>query len=73
MRKPEVIQLSKTHPELFQRAVEMEQAANEAGNLSVGKGLGRHWSWEKLVAADAAQLKLFPEDDLPMCDNCVDW
>jgi len=51
----------------------MEQAANEAGNLSVVKGLGRHWSWEKLVAADAAQLKLFPEDDLPMCDNCVDW
>jgi len=49
MRKVEVIQLSKTHPKLFERAVEMERQANEAGNLQTVKGLGRHWRWEALV------------------------
>lgn len=73
MRKQEVVQISKTHPDLFARAVEMEQAANEAGHLETIKGLGRHWSWEKLVAADEAQLKLFDDVQAPICDTCVDW
>lgn len=73
MRKKEVIQLSKTHPELFQRAVEMEQAANESGNLTTVKGLGRHWSWESLVKADQSQLRLFDDTQAPICDTCIDW
>ena len=73
MRKPEVIQISKTHPDLFARAVEMERTANEAGNLNTVKGLGRHWSWEKLVKADEAQLRLFEDHQAPICDACVDW
>jgi 3'-phosphoadenosine 5'-phosphosulfate sulfotransferase (PAPS reductase)/FAD synthetase len=45
-RKPEVLALQKEHPDLYARAVAMEQ--NAAKNMNVVKGLGRHWSWEKL-------------------------
>jgi hypothetical protein len=73
MRKVEVIALSKEHPDLFARAVEMEQNAKECGGLEVVKGLGRHWTWEGLVAADNQQMKMFGDDQAPMCDTCVDW
>jgi hypothetical protein len=73
MRKQEVIQLSVEEPELFERAVEMEDTALKAGNLETIKGLGRHWSWKKLVEADSAQLKLFEDLQPPICDTCVDW
>lgn len=59
-KKGEVIALAKDEPELFARAVAMERNATAATTV---KGLGRHWSWEALVAADAAQMDLFP--DLP--------
>lgn len=72
MRKVEVIQLAKQHPDLFERAVEMERNANEAGNLETVKGLGRHWTWENLVAADRAQLRLFQDCQAPLCDVCFD-
>ena len=73
MRKTEVIQLAKMEPELFERALEMEDGAKESGNLDTVKGLGRHWSWRGLVAADEAQLRLFDDVQAPMCDQCVDW
>jgi hypothetical protein len=73
MRKPEVIQLAKEHPDLFERAVEIERNAKECGGLEVVKGLGRRWTWEDLVKADKAQLRMFGEDQAPMCDTCVDW
>ena len=73
MRKPEVILLSIKHPDLFARAVEMEHNAQECGGLDVVKGLGRHWTWEGLVKADEAQLKLFEDLQAPICDTCVDW
>ena len=73
MKKPEVISLAKDHPELFQRAVAMEQNARECEGLEVVKGLGRHWSWEDLVKADEAQLRLFGDMQAPLCDTCVDW
>jgi hypothetical protein len=63
--KRDVLRLSKTHPELFARAVEMERNATAA---TTAKGLGRHWSWEALVKADAQQMKLF--DDLPDMVPC---
>jgi 3'-phosphoadenosine 5'-phosphosulfate sulfotransferase (PAPS reductase)/FAD synthetase len=73
MKKGEVVELSKRHPELFQRAVAMEQNARECEGLKVVKGLGRHWSWEELVKADEAQMRLFGDMQAPLCDTCVDW
>lgn len=73
MKKHEVIALSKEHPDLFRRAVEMEQNARECGGLEVVKGLGRHWTWEDLVKSDNAQLRMFGDDQAPLCDTCVDW
>ncbi|MDE0915774.1 MAG: hypothetical protein OSB57_11435 [Planctomycetota bacterium] len=59
MKKREVLELARTDPDLFARAVAMER--NAAPNLGTVRGLGRNWSWERLVKADLAQLKLFPE------------
>lgn len=75
MRKQEVLTLAKEAPELFDRAVQMEDAAREAGGLNTVKGLGRRWSWRGLVEADQAQLRLpiFADDQAPTCDTCVDW
>lgn len=69
-KKREVIELSKTHPDLFDRAVAIERRAIESGSLTTVKGLGRHWSWEELVASDQKQQMLFSEPaDLP----CECW
>jgi hypothetical protein len=57
--KQEVLSLSRSYPALFDRAVAMEK--NAAPNLDTVKGLGRKWSWESLVRADRAQLRLFPD------------
>lgn len=73
MRKPEVIQLATKHPELMDRAIDMEHNAKECDGLQVVKGLGRHWTWEGLVKADAEQLRLFDDCQAPICDTCVDW
>lgn len=58
-KKHEILALRRDHPDLFARAVAIEHAA-KANSTSV-KGLGRDWSWESLVKADEAQLKLFSE------------
>lgn len=55
--KRDVFALSKDHPELFARAVAMEENAEE---LRV-KGLGRHWSWKELVQIESNQAHLLPE------------
>ena len=73
MPKRDVLKLKAEHPELFQRAVEMEQAAREGGRLTTIKGLGRHWSWERLAKSDESQLRLFDDLQAPICDVCVDW
>lgn len=59
MRKAEVIQIARTHPDLYRRAIEMEDRALASGKCETVKGLGRHWSWRELVAADqSAREKL---------------
>lgn len=58
-KKREVVALAEEHPELFARAVAMED--NAAPSLGNVRGLGRNWSWKALFDADRAQLKLFPE------------
>ena len=63
-KKWEVLSLAKTHPELMERALEMERNAK----CEVVKGLGRNWRWEDLIKADEAQMKLF--DDLPDMVPC---
>jgi len=73
MRKPEILSLAKEHPDLFSRAVEIERNAIEAGNLQTVRGLGRHWTWESLARADAAQLRLFDDCQAPLCDMCIDY
>lgn len=74
-KRHEVLQLKAEHPDLYERAVEMERAALEAGNLQTVKGLGRNWSWDELGKADAMQIRLpiFDDCQAPICDVCVDW
>lgn len=69
MRKHEVIRLADERPDLFERAVAMEH--NAADNLGSVRGLGRNYSWESLVAADRAQLKMFSESPAIAC-GCFD-
>ncbi|AMV31307.1 Phosphoadenosine phosphosulfate reductase family protein [Pirellula sp. SH-Sr6A] len=75
MKKQEILELKRDNPELFERAVEMERNAKEAGTLTTTKGLGRRFSWESLAKADEAQLRLpiFDDSQPPICDVCIDW
>jgi len=70
MKKHEVIRLKHESPDLYQRALAIEQ--NAANNLETVKGLGRAYSWESLGKADDAQLKLFQDFQAPLCDVCFD-
>ncbi len=72
MRKPEVIQIAQTHPDLFARAVAMERRALAGGKCTVIKGLGRHWSWEELVAADEAKRCTMRENTMDTDCACFD-
>jgi hypothetical protein len=69
--KAEVLELAQTHPLLFKRAVEMERAALASGKMHSVKGLGRHWSWEALVAADEESRKQFRERPVEDCTVCA--
>lgn len=63
-KKHEVLELKRSHPDLFARAVAMEE--NAAETLISIRGLGRNWSWSELVAADESQFKMFSEaPDVP--------
>lgn len=53
MTKPEVLELRRRYPDLFARALAMEDAARP--NLTKIKGLGRRWSWREYAAAIDAQ------------------
>jgi len=68
-KKHEIRYLMKNNPDLFARAVAMEE--NAAENLGVVQGLGRHWSWKQFAIADRAQLKLFDEVPDAPC-GCYD-
>ena len=68
-KKAEIRALKRHYPDLFDRAVAMEQ--NAKPNLGSVKGLGRDWSWEQFAAADEAQMRLFDEViDMPC--GCFD-
>lgn len=44
MKKKEIQALWENHPDLFQRAIDLEHGA--AATSRTVKGLGRDWSWE---------------------------
>jgi hypothetical protein len=72
-KKSEVIRLSEEEPELFARALAMEE--NAQPNLRGGSktvGLGRHWKWSEVVDAHRRALPVVedPTKDTP-CD-CFD-
>lgn len=64
-RKEEIVALQREHPDLYQRAVAMEE--NAAANLGSVKGLGRRFAWSSLTV-EGAEVSEAPE--IP-CD-CFD-
>lgn len=74
-KKHEVLWLRDNHPDLFARAVAMEQRAlrgeGQAPTPTTVKGLGRHWSWKEL--AEASDKSKFSDAGLPDTDcGCYD-
>ena len=70
MKPKEILQLSKCHPDLLERALAIERAA--APHMRGGiRGLGRNWSWKSLIQADKAQLKMFKSHMDTAC-GCYD-
>ena len=57
MRKREILELQRTHPDLLQRALALE--ANAETHTVVG--LGRTWRWADFLKGEQAQGKLFAE------------
>jgi len=72
MRKHEIRELAREHPGLAERAIAIERNAIEAGSLETVKGLGRHWTWDSLIRADASQLRLFADEQPGICGTCFD-
>lgn len=57
-KKREIRRLGSDHPELLQRAIEMERNASKAHTVI---GLGRSWPWEDLIRAEESQFDMFAE------------
>lgn len=64
MKAKEIRELAKNHPDLFKRAVQMEQ--NAADKNTVVKGLGRTFSWEDLIESEKPN-EYFVNDIIPDC------
>jgi 3'-phosphoadenosine 5'-phosphosulfate sulfotransferase (PAPS reductase)/FAD synthetase len=73
-KKHEIIALKREHPDLFERAVAMERRATASlkNPLRDVKGLGRHFAWAELVAADEAQQRMFPDAPVEGCLICTE-
>lgn len=68
-KKAEVLDLADRHPDLFARAVDLERLAQP--NLESVRGMGRHWSWAELAAADRETRRRLPETP-PIACMCFD-
>ena len=73
MKRREIRTLYHQYPELFSRALTIEDRARP--HLTAVKGLGRNWAWRDFLEYDEGQLALpqvFPEDNLPCsCGRCA--
>lgn len=63
----EILELKRMHPDLLQRAIDMEAQAD----LTHVKGLARSWAWRDLVKFDDDQGKLFAFAPEIACE-CLD-
>lgn len=70
MKPREILSLKKCHPDLLERALEIERRAAPHCHGTIA-GLGRNWTWESLVQADKAQLKMFKNHTDTAC-GCYD-
>lgn len=71
-KKAEIIELSRKHPALMARALEMERrATSPEGKAHTVQGLGREWSWAELLAADETKREKLREA-VPGCVTCDD-
>ena len=71
MKKPEIKKLKRDHPDLFDRAVAIEDNAKE--QLVTVKGLGRNYAWRNYMEWEESQISMctiYEENDIP-CD-CYD-
>lgn len=68
-KRNEIFELRQKHPNLFDRAIALEQNAKE--NLTHIKGLGRNYSWSEMVDFSDSQINLFENTVEAPCD-CYD-
>lgn len=64
----DVRRLQQQHPDLLQRALDMEANAD----LTKVPGLGRQWSWAGLVAQGTMFPEMYQDDDKEMACGCYD-
>ena len=69
MEELEILELRDKHPELLERALAIEKNAPTHGSI---KGLGRDYSWEQILAFDAAQGSFFPRTIRQTPCECYD-
>lgn len=67
-KKAEVLALQKQHPDLMERAIQMEKNAN----LTSIKGLGRSYSWSDLIYFSGNQGNLFRDTITDIDCECYD-
>ncbi len=58
-KKHEIVELAEKYPELFKRALDIEENAKHT--LETTKGLGRNFSWKSYEKANKSQLKMFDD------------
>lgn len=63
MKRWEIRELAKKHPDLLERALRIEE--NAASNLITVVGLGRSFSWKDFITADSSQGDLFDDFSQP--------
>jgi hypothetical protein len=71
MKKKEIRELRKKNPELFARAVALEENAKD--NLLTVKGLGRNYAWKDLIEWEESQIGIceyYEESGMPC--GCYD-
>lgn len=69
MKVKEVRDLYKQHPDMFARAIAIED--NARAGLTKVAGLGRNWSWRDYITLEEKQVTLF-SDDIGVPCNCYD-